>query len=213
MGVIQDTINILERTIKQQRTTIERYLEDRFEATAVQGIITTIMDEYDSQLAAAVTNRDSRTRPEQYREDFLERLEEFDYISSIGTKITLSVPDMDNFDFSGRLKIIQTILDGTAGTYVEVDEEQYVQMYNRQPRRTDVFDPDVPKKERIYLLRWNIDVRNRLSSNNIKIVRFPFSNTPPFDIFTAAENYVTDNMNEWISEFTAEFTKLIKRKL
>lgn len=167
-------------------------------ALAVPMIVDTIMSSYDLELTAAVTSRDSRTNPALYRSLFLERLENFEFVTEQEKGLLLRTPDMENFDFSGRLKIIENILDGTAGTYIEVDEEQYVQMYNRQPRRTDVFDLTVPKKQRIYLLRLTEDVNNRLRNNNIKRVKFPFSNSPPIDIFSEADQLVDSNMDRWI---------------
>jgi hypothetical protein len=165
---------------------------------AVPMIVDTVMSSYDLELTAAVISRDSRTNPVLYRSIFLERLENFEFVIEQENGLLLRTPDMDNFDFSGRLRIIENILDGTAGVYVEVDEEQYVQMYNRQPRRTDVIDPTVPKKQRIYLLRLTEDVNRRLRSNNIRRIKFPFSNSPPIDIFRAADQLVEPNMDRWI---------------
>ncbi len=165
---------------------------------AAPTIIEVIMSEYDTELVAAVTSRNSRTNPSLYREIFQERLEVFEFVTYREDGLLLRTPAMDNFDFSSRLKIIENILDGTAGVYVEVDEEQYVQMYHRQPRRTTIFDPSVPKKQRIYLLRLTVDVNNRLRNNGIKRVRFPFSNTPPIDIFSTADQLVESSMNRWV---------------
>ncbi len=173
---------------------------------AIPMLVDIIMSEYDLDLVSAVTSRDSRTNPVFYRSTFLERLEDFEFVSEQEKGLLLRTPDMENFDFSGRLKIIENILDGTAGVYVEVDEGQYVQMYNRQPRRTDVFDPDVPKKQRMYLLRLTEDVNNRLRRNNIKRIKFPFSNSPPIDIFSAADQFVESDMGRWI-QYTIEDAK------
>jgi hypothetical protein len=176
--------------------------KERFEKVlyshAVPMIIDVIISEYDLELSSAVTSRDSRTNPVLYRPTFIERLEDFEFVAEQENGLLLRTPDMENFDFRGRLKIIENILDGTAGTYIEVDEEQYVQMYRRQPRRTDVFDPAVPKKERIYLLRLTTDVSNRLRNNRIKMIKFPFSNSPPIDIFSVADRLVESDMDRWV---------------
>ena len=163
-----------QQQINKAIETFGVFSKERFEKVlynhAIPMIVDVIISEYDLELSAAVTSRDSKTNPVLYRATFLERLEDFEFVAEQENGLLLRTPDMENFDFRGRLKIIESILDGTAGTYVEVDEEQYVQMYHRQPRRTDVFDTSVPKKQRIYLLRLTMDVDNRLRNNRIKMI-------------------------------------------
>lgn len=189
-----------------EKSSKKRFVKNLMRVAAPQ-IIDVVMSDYDARLVSAVTDRKSRTRPELYRETFESRLGSFEFIRETEKGIALRTPDMDNFDFSGQLKIVENILNGTAGVYVEVDEEQYIQMYDRQPRRTDLFDQDLPKKQRIYLLRFTMDVRNRLMNNNIDMVRFPFSNTPSIDIFSSADNMVVDNMGEWIDDIITDSIK------
>lgn len=203
-------------TMKEARkvaTVLEKSSKEKFLQTlmvlAVPQITGAILEDYDSRLVAAVTDRKSRTRPDLYRDAFVDRLFEFDYIKETPKGATLCTPDMDNFNFSGQLRIIENILNGTAGVHVEVDEEQYVQMYSRQPRLTDLFDPDLPKKKRIYLLRLTVDVRNRLRNNNIDLVRFPFSNTPSIDIFGTANSLVEDNLGMWVDDTLTEVIKVL----
>ena len=200
MALSSKEMSQVNKAVQNFESMSRDYFSDILEDVAIPMIKEIIMSEYDAELVAAVTDRNSRTRPDLYRDDFVDSLNRFEYFEFTMAGLMLRTPDMDNFDFSGRLRIIENILEGTAGIYIEVDEEQYVQMYNRQPRRTDLFNQDEPKKSRIYLLRLNVDVRNRLRTNDIPMIRFPFSNTPSIDIFSAADQLVEANMDNWMDK-------------
>lgn len=162
-----------------------------------------IMEEYDAELIGVVTDRNSRTNPLFYRDDFETALVNFEYIIEGINTVTLRVPDEDNFPWlQGRLRVIRNIIQGTVGTYVEVDEEQYVKLYDKKPIAEEPYDNTVPRKERIYLLKYNADVqrRERDRFNRRVLVRYPFSNRPPIDIFAPANDYVTNNLNEWMQQ-------------
>ena len=53
-----------------------------------------IISEYDEQLVDVVTDRRSKTNPNLYREEFIERLDEFEYLEESGDTLTLNIPDM-----------------------------------------------------------------------------------------------------------------------
>ena len=107
--------------------TSKRRLAEVLTNRAVPMIIETILASYDLELSAVIS-RDSRTNPVLYRDLFQERLEAFEFVAEHERGLVLHTPDDETFDFSGRLKIIERILNGTAGIYIEVDEGQYVQM-------------------------------------------------------------------------------------
>lgn len=174
---------------------IESSLRKRF-VEAEKEIKDVIMERYDSELVDVVTDRESKTNPNLYREDFLNRLNEFSYIE--GT--TLRVPDMENFDFSGRLRVIQSIMEGLSGIYMEVNEEDYIAIFGKRPINEDPLDEYVSPKEKIYLVRYNAKLRRAEKDLNKKLVRYPFSNTPPIRVLDVADKYVNDNMDRWIKE-------------
>lgn len=198
-----DPLKIKKAINKFQRFFTD-YWVDELNGVYIPMIQDMIMESYDSELVGVVTNRDSKTNPLFYREEFLTALYNFEYIKEEINSITLSVPDEDNFPWlRGRLRIIKNILDGTVGTFVEVDEEQYIKMFGKRPISENPYDNTVQKKERIYLLRYNSDVqrreRNALGRTGA-LVRYPFSNIPPIDIFGPTANYVENNLNNWINE-------------
>ena len=189
-----------------------RYI-DNLENYYIPTIINLIMTEYNIELTGRVTDRRSRTNPIYYAEEFEDALQEYNYIIIADGKVTLSVPETDTFNWrQGRLRVIENVVEGTIGRFIEVDGEQYVAMYKKHPA-IQPFDKDVPIKERIYLIRFTGAVRRRWKESFPKKqpVEFPFSNQPPIDIFVSANKYVDENMNKWIEEAIIESKKEISR--
>jgi len=174
-----------------------------------------IMANYDSELVDVVTNRKSKTNPLFYREEFETALDEFEYIVKNEDYITLRVPDIENFPWQkGKLKIILNILEGAFGVYVEVTEPQYIQMYNKKPLNVEPYDKTVPRKERIYLLRYTAKVKHREKEifNRQILVRYPFSNSPPINLFEPTIKFVESEFKIWIKESMMKTTKEYYKK-
>jgi len=175
-----------------------------------------ILEEYD-QLPGYVRDRNSRTNPglPRIRDAFVKELEEFEMLSVEDTSLNIISPDMENFNFNtGIMKVIENILEGTAGIYVEIDAEQYEQMYGKKPIGLQAFDDTARKKDMIYIIRYTADVRRREREsldNNQRLVRYPFSNTPPIHIFDSANDYIEDNIEDWIDTALDRAMKRFKR--
>jgi hypothetical protein len=193
------------------RAILESFVE-RLEDEHIQEIKDIILQEYDMELTGRVTDRKSKTNPIYYRDEFALALDEFNWLS-VESKQSgkLTTPAMNNFPWhQGRLRVIENILEGTIGNFMEVDEEQYLAMFERRPV-VQPFDKTVPRRERVYLLKVNGDIRRRWQNayGNEQWVRYPFSNQPPIDIFAAADQYVLDNMQGWINDAVKEITKRV----
>jgi hypothetical protein len=159
-----------------------------------------ILAKYDEELVDVVTDRNSKTNPNFYREDFSERLSEFSYIKDNGNVVTLVVPDIDNFKFSGRLRVIETIMHGLAGAFVEVNGEDYMKIKGKKVINQDPLDEYVSPKEMIYLVPDKPDIKKAAMDLNKKFAPYPFSNTPPIEIFSSGQKFVDENMDRWIKE-------------
>ena len=190
---------VVQRLGESLRITIRKKLRDRLEEV-IKELKQVIIAEYDEELVDVVTDRKSKTNPNLYREEFIKRLDEFQYIKEVDGSLTINVPDMETFNFSGRLKTIEAIMSGTAGIYVEINEEDYVKAFNKKPVNEDPVDEYVAPKERIYLIRY--DARTRAAERTLKkkLVRYPFSNTPPIEIFEAGEKFIDGHIDEWIDD-------------
>jgi len=161
-----------------------------------------ILQVYDIELTGRVTDRKAKTNPIYYRDEFQQALMDFEYIDMSHGQVKFTTPETDNFDWNqGKLRIIEDIVEGTVGIFVEIDEEQYIAMYSKRPA-IQPFDKTVPLKERIYIVRLTGDIRRRWAETYPKdsMVRFPFSNQPPIDIFDEANKYVQENIKDWINE-------------
>jgi hypothetical protein len=185
---------------------IKQKLSQKF-TEAAEEIQAAIVAEYDDELVDVVTDRNSKTNPNFYRDEFIDRLSKFEYIETTGDRLSIKVPDMVTFDFSGRLKIIEHIMEGMAGIYVEVNEEDYKTIFGKKPINEDPLDEYVPSQERIYLVRYNSKMKQAERELNKKFVRYPFSNTPPIKILEEGERFVDDNMSRWIEEALEEAQK------
>lgn len=182
-------------------------------SSAEEEVKEAIMTSYSTELV--VNDRNSKTNPqlETYVEEMLSRLDEFEYVKEgEGGELVFVVPDMENFDFSGsKMRVIEQILEGTVGIYVEVNAEDYERMFGKRILARDPLDASVPRKEIIYLMRYNSVVRNaeiNAFGRRGYLIRYPFSNTPPIRIFDSAEKLVDDKMDGWIKEALKGATKL-----
>lgn len=197
---------LTKKISKDMDKLIKQKLNMKFKQAASQ-INEVIIAEYDGELVDVVTNRNSKTNPNLYREDFIERLEQFEYLETSGNTLSINVPDMETFNFSGRLKVIEHIMEGSAGIYVEISEEDYIKAFGKRPINQEPLDEYVPSKEKVYLIRYNQKARQAERDLDKKFVRYPFSNTPPIKILEEGENFVDDNMSRWIEEALEEAQK------
>lgn len=188
---------------KEFKNIFEKHLLDKFNSI-IPDIKQAIIDKFKDELVDVVSDPDSKTNPNLYVDDFSLRLDKFEYIEKDSSSITIVVPDEENFDFSGRLRVIETITQGLSGIYVEVNEEDYIAIFNKRPINEDPIDEYVSPKERIYLMRYTPRIRKAEKSLNKKFVRYPFSNTPPIKVLDAGDKYVEDNMDIWIEETLEE---------
>lgn len=198
----------MNKTITKIAKTFQKILNEEllkvFES-ASEEIMEVIMVSYRTELV--VNDRNSKTNPqlEIYIEEITNRLNEFEYIQEGEEgKIAFVVPDMEKFDFSGsKMRVIEQILEGTAGIYVEVSADDYERMFGKRIIAKEPLDTSVTKKEMIYLMRYNSVVRNaerNTFGRKKRLVRYPFSNTPPIRIFDEAEKLAGEKMDTWIKE-------------
>jgi len=205
----------IEKTSKTYDKILREELDKSLESFTDE-IIDVIMIEYDSQLM--VNDRNSKTNPllPKYRDEFVDRLTNFSYIKEATDGFVFSAPDMDNFDFSGnRMGIIQNILEGTSGIYVEVTGEEYEQMFGKKRITREELDTDLPPKERVYLMRYTSNVRNAEKNTFGKagyLTRYPFSNTPPMRVLEVADEYVNNNLRDLIDRSVGKATRRFKRE-
>jgi len=205
----KDVIKLVHKKAEELNKMIQELYIFNLETYYIPTMQNIILQEYDIELTGRVTDRNSRTNPIYYRDEFEQALLDFEYIDMSQGAVKFTTPETDNFNWNqGRLRIIEDIVEGTVGIFVEIDEEQYIAMYSKRPI-IQPFDKTVPLKERIYIVRLSGDIKRRWSETypKRKIVRFPFSNQPPVDIFEAGSKYVEENIKDWINEAITEVRK------
>jgi len=171
-----------------------------------------IMEAYDIDLT--ITNPKSKSDPQLYRDEFEERLRKFEYFERLNNKLKFKLPTMDTFNFGGRLGIIKHILEGTVGIYAEVNVEDYEKMFGKKIYTRNPLDATVPKKELIYIMRYNSILRkaeiNTFNSNKYLVI-YPFSNTPPFTVFEKGIEFVENKMDMLVDGITKDTVKKYKK--
>jgi hypothetical protein len=199
--------------LKRQDKHVKAGYLKAFEMEVIPEYIDSIMDEYDSELVGPVTDRRSKTNPLYYRDEFREALENYNYVTVEGKTTRISLPDMETFPWTiGRLRVIENILEGIIGIYIEVDEEQYVALYTKRPL-IEPYDKTVARKQRIYLLKFNSNL-NRLWATKFpkdRPVRYPFSNMPSIDIFSGPNTMFVEELQEWLPRVINKKSKEISR--
>lgn len=191
-------MNIIKSVSKRIESGTKKNLKRKF-SDVVDEIKQIIIEEYDDKLMGSVVNRKSAIDYNMYRDEFISRLDNFQFIKENGNVITLDVPDIETFDFSDGLEIVQTMMEGLSGTYVEVNEKEYSYIFGRSPKVTEAVDKHAQLKNRVFLVRYTGKIRNTEKELNKRFVKYPFSNTPPIDVLEVGSLFVNNNLNEWIN--------------
>lgn len=200
---------IIKKISKDIQTMYEEEVFSTLMYIAVPEIIDTIEEDYNLSLNGVPAHKQSLTRPDLYQDLFIERLHAFEYIEVTNGNIVLNVPDMENFDFSGELRIIQTTLEGLVyATYLEIKETDRRKLgIEKAPLRYRL------KGVTLYLYNTKKykDLESKLRENNIERIEYPFSKYGPVDIFRRAADVAEEYMDKWlntaIEEGQLKFTK------
>lgn len=190
------------------------YIRKALEYEYVPLVKNVIMDTYDDMLIAPVTDMRSKTNPVLYRKEFNDALDTFQFVKPTDFNTVFVMPDMELFPFNrGRLTIIKNILEGIIGTYVEVNEEQYMSLFGKRAILAEPYDKTVPIRERVYLVKYTTDIQRKeyqLYRRSV-FVRYPFSNSAPIRIFDPAQKFVEENYTIWLNEILNKASKLFSK--
>lgn len=191
-------VNISKDIEKNTVYLVKEGLIAAFKNEIVPIIISTIQDDYSFMLMDIVIDKRSRVHPEQYRDEFNYRLDNFEFIKLYDMKIILIVPDVEIFDFSGQLKILHTIIEGISGIYIEVDTNEYIEIFGSIPMDDEYMDNF--NVDDLYLVQYSPFIMRREKELSKKFVRCSFSNSPPLDIFKRANEMIDNDLDTWIDE-------------
>lgn len=210
-------MELSKQAMEKSVSKLDELIQDRYVENLENYYIPIMQDlilrEYDVELTGRVTDRRSRTNPMFYRDEFEQALMDFEWIDVDVGKTTLMVPETETFNWrQGRLTVIENIVEGVIGRFMEVNGEQYVAMYGKNPA-IQPFDKTVPRKQRVYTIRITIDGQRRWNTAYAKqgIVEYPFSNQPPVNLFDTANTYADENISKWIEEAIKEVKREITR--
>jgi hypothetical protein len=188
----------VHKIAKGIKTTTEDKLVDRFEK-GLDEWEDAVRTKYE-ELNGVVTDRESKSRPEEYMDKFFTELREESSIQNIeGEGIVLEVPNMETFDFSG-MEPLQHIVEGTPGKYVEMNTEDYDNVFGNKYKSETLINPEAVSKYRVYLVPYSNKVRQYEKANGKRFVIFPFSNMAPFNLFEEGEVFLNENVGKWVGD-------------
>jgi hypothetical protein len=196
-----------EKTVNILVSSIEKGLEEEFEDKLGKKVKEIILEDYDFQLNG-VANPRSKIAPERLMSEFTDRLEDFEFVKKIDDGIEITTPNMENFPFYGRLRPLENILEGLAGKYVEIEGRDYRRASGRLTYRGKHIRTDVT-----YLFKYNSEVVEWEKALSKKFELYPFSNTPPIDIFSNADKFIEDNLDEFIDCVLEESEKKLPKTI
>lgn len=201
-------MEIVKTVSKKVEQALKNHLKNEAEVF-IERIKQVIIEEYDNQLIGFKADRRSKIDYNTYRDKFVSRLNEFQFIKDNENGITLNIPDMETFDFSDGLEIVKIMMEGLGGIYIEVDEEEYSYIFGRKPQLADAVDNNVTTKDRVFLVKYTGKIRRVEKELNTRFVRFPFFNSSPIDILEVGDVFVKDNIDEWINNAIEQANKRV----
>lgn len=184
----------VKKTVDTLVVSIEKNLEEEFEDSLGDKVREVILEDYDLMLNG-VANPRSKIAPEKLMPEFIDRLNDFEFVEKTGDAIKITTPNMENFPFYGKVRPLENILEGLAGKYVEVDGKDYRRASGKLTYRGRHIRMDVT-----YLFKYDKEVVEWEHALSKKFDVYPFSNTPPIDIFGRADEFMEDNLDKFIDD-------------
>jgi len=199
-------------------TVINDMLEEK-----VKDVIDIGVETYENLLLDTVSSRHSMANPENFYDSYVEALTNFKYIDEEDTEPVLYLPDEEIFNFSGHLSILQFIVEGVSGVYLELPAEDLNTLLkskdigDRVKRRLralpGITDIEVPLNMRFRLLYTKGELSTTVQSILDKeLVKFPFSNSSPIELFEPAKEFVDKNFDSWVNESIEKALKIVNKR-
>jgi len=166
----------------------------------IEDLVSLLLKTYEEKLVSVMEGATSYFNPVLYKDLFEERLKNYEFIEDGGSYIVINSPDEDTFDMTGELQIIDLVINGLPGEYVEVPRESLSKM-------TKTFTTEQLKGVLFYdaeasLVFYSDTIKKYELRNNIRFNTYPFSNMPPIDLFGPGEEFVSTNKGKWVREAT-----------
>lgn len=176
-------------------------LINKFNGQITTILISFIKDYYTDYFDSLQKDSRCKITPDTYKDLFFKRVDEFKFVKddddTFDNKVTLVLPDMENFNFRDGLEGIETILEGISGRYVEITSEEYKLIYKKEVANINSFD-DLKK---VSIVKYNDTIYD--AEDDILGYRLPmymFSNSKPVKLFEALDTYVDNNLDKWLDE-------------
>ncbi len=186
------------------RSTFEEYLPELKDV---------YLNTYHSKLDDVVTDSNSLANPDYFYEDYATALDNFDYFydesEDADDSFRIKIPTEDTFPFSGRLNFIHILINGIIGDYYELSQEDYNTLINSNIsddvksslyELSEFFDDATSEDLRFYLISSLDSLYKTVQSMlNKDLTLFPFSNSPPIDLFEDGVDAFNDHFDSLVN--------------
>ena len=166
-----------------------------YETELIPQVKEMIKDNYNEKLMGIVPEG-SLGRPEDFYDQFMEKLNEFQFLKEDGANSEFNIPDRETFNFGQDLSFLQHVMEGMTGFYYLIPIGTY--------RLLGYTPPDL--RQSLYLVREDDplmdDVRRILGDTFLE--PYAFSNSPPINVFEGVEEYVDSVHEDFIERALAE---------
>ena len=153
------------------KSLIEREFLLLLDSTIKPAVIDLISNDYNSMLNSVVFNNRSKLNPKFLQGSFIGRLTDFNFIENTKLGLKLHIPDIELFDFSGGLELLQMIIEGLAPTeYVEIDEDARRRL--GLPKTIISF---MAGGSPVYLYWTTTKLLAKMKGEKVEVLIFPFS--------------------------------------
>jgi len=170
-----------------------------------------LLDGYD-ELSLLVTDENSKANPAQFRDVFEQSLNGFEFIKPRKSGATFSVPNIATFDFS-KQTLLQQIMEGTPGNYVEMSAAD-LNTLSMVPDTLPLNPLDSEDSQVFLKIYTDLIEQQEISLLHKRLVRFPFSESPPMEgqVFGEARSYVKRNMSKWVKRAVVTSSRDVSQK-
>ena len=183
------------RELNDFASLFKKKLFSLYETELIPQVKEMIKYNYNEKLMGVVPEG-SLGRPEDFYDQFMEKLDEFRFLKEDGANFEFSIPDRETFSFGQDLSFLQHVMEGMTGFYYLIPIGTY--------RLLGYTPPDL--RQSLYLVREDDplmdDVRRILGETFLE--PYAFSNSPPINVFEGVEEYVDSVHEDFIERALAE---------
>ena len=178
-----------------------------------EDIIGELETSYDQKLNSIRFPKGSFMNPNEYLSDFIESMNDMEWIVADKDSIKFSYPNEEGFDWPSNLEPIKIMVEGVARS-----RYQYVELTNEHARKIGVTKKELKgfdfrvKGQTFYLVLYTPLVKTKMEENDVPEKIYPLSKAGPINIFEDIDDFVSERMNGIVSNVSKHASEQTHKK-